>query len=203
MKTVTKIKIQNSDKNRVNLYLDGKFFCGLELETVVKNGIKVGTIITEEKLENIQLESEKQTAYQKVLKLISTRYKTQKEVEKYLYDKGYVASIVYFVIEKLNEYHYIDDERYVMSYINSHKNTCGKLKMKQQLLQKGVKESIINNAFEDETFEQVEEIKRLAQKYMKNKEDTKENYIKLFKYLLNKGFEYEEIKNILKENMED
>ena len=48
MKTVTKIKIQNSDKNRVNLYLDGKFFCGLELETVVKNGIKVGTIITEE-----------------------------------------------------------------------------------------------------------------------------------------------------------
>lgn len=203
MKTVTKIKIQNSDKNRVNLYLDGKFFCGLELETVVKNGIKVGTIITEEKLENIQLESEKQTAYQKVLKLISTRYKTQKEVEKYLYDKGYVASIVYFVIEKLNEYHYIDDERYVMSYINSHKNNCGKLKMKQQLLQKGVKESIINNAFEDETFEQVEEIKRLAQKYMKNKEDTKENYIKLFKYLLNKGFEYEEIKNVLKENMED
>ncbi len=203
MKTITKVQIQNSDKNRVNLYLDGKFFCGLDLETAVKNGIKVGTIITEERLENLQIESEKQTAYQKVLKLISTRYKTQREVEKYLYEKGYVASVVYYVIDKLNEYHYIDDERYVQSFINSHKSTCGKLKIKQQLLQKGVKENIINNALDDENFGQNDEIKRLAEKYMKSKEDTKENYIKLFKYLMNKGFEYDEIKSALKQNVED
>ena len=79
MKTITQIKIQNGDKNRVNLYLDGKFFCGLELETAVKNGLKVGTIITEEKLSQIQSESEKQVAYLKILKLISVRYKTQRE----------------------------------------------------------------------------------------------------------------------------
>ena len=203
MKTITQIKVQSADKNRVNLYLDNKFFCGLEMETAVKHGLKVGTIITEDKLSQIQEESEKLTAYTKVLKLISTRYKTQKEVERYLYDKGYLPSVVYFVIAKLNEYHYIDDERYIQSYISSHKNSCGKLKLKQQLMLKGAPESLIDEALNNDDFEQTDEISKLAEKYMKNKEDTKENYLKLFKYLMNKGFEYDEIKQVLNKNIQD
>ena len=198
MKTITALKIQARDKNRVNIFLDNKYFCALELETTIKYSLKVGTIITEEKLTEIQLESEKQTAYTKTLKLISTRYKTQKEVEKYLYEKGYVSQVVYYVISKLLEYHFIDDERYTNSFISAHKNTFGKLKLKQQLLQKGVSESLIDSALNDENFDQIDEIKKLAEKYMKSKEETKENYIKLFRYLLNKGFEYEDVKSVLK-----
>ena len=200
MKTITKIKVQSKDKNRVNLYLEDKFFCALNLETVVKNSLKVGTIITEEKLTNIQIESEKQTAYNKALKLVSTRFKSQREVERYLFDKGYVAPVVYYVVNKLNEYHFIDDERFIQAYFSSHKSTCGKLKIKQQLLQKGISESAIDKFFDDEDLcdNQQDEIKRLAEKYMKSKEDTKENYIKMFKYLMNKGFEYDQIKSALK-----
>ena len=198
MKTITKLSIQKRDKNRVNLFLDDKYFCALDLETTVKNSLKVGTIITEEKLTKIQEESERQNAYNLALKLISKRYKTLKEVERYLYDKGYLASVVYFVVNKLSEYHYIDDERYVQSYVNAHKQTFGKNKIKQQLLLKGVGESIIDSALNDENFEQKDEILRLRDKYMKNKEDTKENNIKLFRYLMQKGFEFEEIKNTLK-----
>ncbi len=202
MKTITQLKIQSKDKNRVNLYLDNKFFCGLDLETTIKYSLKVGTIISEEKLVEIQLESEKQSAYIKALKLVSTRYKTQREVEKYLYEKGYVSQVIYYVLSKLLEYHYIDDERYVNSFVASHKNTCGKLKLKQQLLQKGVSENLINIALEDEEFDQSDEIQKLAEKYMKSKEDTKENYIKLFRYLMSKGFEYDEIKKSLKKEIE-
>ena len=202
MKTITQIKVQKNDKNRVNLYLDNKYFCGLEMETAVKYALKVGTIITEDKLAQIQEESEKQTVYTKVLKLINTRYKTQKEVERYLYGKGYLPSVIYYVISKLNEYHYIDDERFVDGYISSHKNTCGKLKIKQQLLLKGVSESIIDKALKSEELDQSKEICRLAEKYMKNKDSTKENYMKLFKYLMNKGFEYEEIKQALKKDVD-
>ena len=202
MKTITALKIQKRDKNRVNLFLDNKYFCALELETTLKNSLKVGTIITEEKLVEIQLESEKQSALTKALKLVSTRYKTQREVERYLYEKGYVSQIVYYVLSKLLEYHYIDDERYVASFVSAHKNTCGKLKIKQQLLQKGVSESLIDSALNDDEFEQDDEIKRLAEKYMKSKEDTKENYIKLFRYLMSKGFEYDEIKRVLKKDVE-
>lgn len=201
MQTITELKVQAKDKNRVNLYLNNKFFCGLDLETVVKHQLKVGTIIDEQRLQNIQLQSEKQTALNKALKLISTRYKTQKEVENYLYEKGYLPQIVYFVVEKLNEYHYIDDERYADSYIASHKN-FGKLKLKQQLLQKGISPTIVEQKLEDENFDQSQEILNLAQKYMKNKQDSKENYIKMIKNLMSKGFEYETIKEVLKKDVD-
>ena len=120
-----------------------------------------------------------------------------------MYEKGYLAPVVYYVIDKLNEYHYIDDERYVQSYISSHKSTFGKLKIKQQLLLKGINEQIVNNALNQENFEQNEEILYLAEKYMRSKENTKDNYIKLFKYLMNKGFEFDEVKSTLKTNFED
>lgn len=201
MQTITDLKVAVKDKNRVNLYLNNKFYCSLDLETVVKNGLKAGIIIDEKKLENIQLQSEKQTALNKVLRLINTRYKTQKEVQDYLHQKGYLPQVIYYVLEKLNEYHYIDDERYVDSYIASHKN-FGKLKLKQELYQKGISQTIIDAKLEVEDFDQTEQICTLAQKYMKNKDDTKENYIKLFKYLMGKGFEYETIKSALNKEVE-
>jgi regulatory protein len=37
---ITKIEIQKNNKNRVNLFVDDNFFCGLSLETIVKNHIK-------------------------------------------------------------------------------------------------------------------------------------------------------------------
>lgn len=197
MENITKVEVQKNDKTRVNLFLNGKYFCALDLETAVKNRLKSGTIITIEEIEKIQLESEKQTAYSKALKLISTRYKTQREVEKYLFDKGYLAPVVFYVIQKLIEYHYVDDNRYAQSYIATHKSTCGPQKLRQNLMQKGIKQSVID-AIIDENFDQSSEILALANKYMKSKEQNAQNYAKLIRYLLSKGFEYDAIKNTLK-----
>ena len=198
MNTVTKVEVQKRDKSRVNLYLDNSFCCSILLETCIKNNIKVGTIITAERLAEIQAQSEKETAYTKVLKLISTRFKTQKEVEMYLREKGYLPATIYYVISKLNEYHMIDDRQFAINFANTHKTTFGKLKIKNNLLMRGVSESIIDEILDSDDFDQTQEIQKLAEKYMKSKTDTSENYVKLFKYLIGKGFEYEKIKSALK-----
>lgn len=202
MKTITNLIIQKKDKNKVNLYLDGSFFCSLALETTLKYNLKVGNIIDEKVLENYQLESEKNQAYEKALKLISTRYKTKKELENYLSQKGYMPSTIHYVIKKLGEYNFIDDEKYVESFIAHHKHKDGYLKIKQQLLQKGVKEEIIDNVLKN-LDSQLEEIILLMKKYMKHKESTKDNYIKLYRYLIGKGFKSEEILKVLKEDDND
>src|SRR5574344_2949887 len=199
MDTITELKVQGRDKTRANLFLNEKYFCSIDLETAVKNGLKIGTMITEEKLNQIVNESEKQTAYSKALKLVSTRYKTQSEVEKYLYGKEYSGSVVYYVISKLVEYGFIDDKKYVSSYVASHRATCGKLKMKIALQQKGISQDKIDDFFKDD-FDETEQILSLADKYLKNREKSKENYIKLFRYLVSKGFFYENIKMALKKD---
>lgn len=195
---ITDLIVNKKDKSNVDVYVKNKFYCVMNMDTVVKNNLKVGLDIDDSKLQKMQWESDKNNAFNKALKLINTRYKTKKEIYKYLEEKGYLPQTIFYCLDKLMEYNYVDDEKYALSYINHHKTKSGKLKLKQELLQKGVSEDIIDTALK-EMDSQAEEIKILAEKYMKSKEDTKENYLKLYKYLLTKGFEYEEITRVLRE----
>lgn len=201
MKTITGLKVQTKDKNRVNVSLDGSYFCALMLECVVKHNLKVGMMIDEKVLENLQLESEKTFAYEKALKLVSTRYKTKKEVENYLHEKGYAPATIWFVIKKLSDYDFINDERYVDSYLSHYLKKDGVRKIKQKLLAKGISEELIDGAINN-VDEQLEQIIVLKDKYMKNKDDTKENYLKLYRYLVGKGFRTDEIMKVLKGEVE-
>ena len=201
MKAITHLKIQTNNKKKVNVYLDGSYFCSLALETVMKNNLKVGMMVEEKVLENIQYESEKSIAYEQALKLISTRYKTRKEMETYLQSKGYAITTIYYVLKKLGEYNFIDDERYAESFASHHIQKDGVVKIKQQLFQKGVSEEIIDKVlanYEDQT----EQVKVLLEKYMKNKEATKENYQKACRYLYGKGFKMDDILKVLKGDIE-
>ena len=198
MRMITELKVQTRDKNRVNVSLDGSYYCSLAMETVIKNNLKPNMLIDENKLNSMQQESESKLAWEKALKLVSTRYKTQKEIYVYLQEKGYLPSVIFGVIEKLNEYHFIDDKRYAESYISHKIKKDGPKKIKQELLTKGVREDIIDEVL-DEVDNQDEVILNLCDKYMKNKEKTKENYLKLFRYMQGKGFDYEQVKNVIKD----
>lgn len=198
MKMITELKIQSKDKNKVNLSLDGNYYCSLSLETVIRNNLKPNMLIDESKIAKMQLESEEKNAWGQALKLVSTRYKTQKEVYVYLQEKGYLPEVIFGVIEKLNEYHFIDDKRYAESYVSHKIVKDGPKKIKQQLLVKGVSEKIIDEIL-DQIDSQDDIILNLCEKYMKNKEKTKENYIKFFRYMQGKGFDYEQVKNAIKD----
>ena len=79
-KIVTDIKPQTKNKKRVNVYLDGEFYCGLDIMTTLSNRIKVGMEISIDKLNEISLESEIRSATDVCLKFISKSAKTKKQV---------------------------------------------------------------------------------------------------------------------------
>ncbi len=79
MSEITGISPQKHDKLRCNIEVDGVFFCGMTLETVMKNRLKTGSIVTAEELSRMQLESEKATALDKALSHISATMKTEYE----------------------------------------------------------------------------------------------------------------------------
>lgn len=197
MAIITEIKLQAKNKERVNVYLDDNFFCGLELETVMKHQLKEGQTIEVEKLEVIQFESEKQVAFQKSLNLISRYVKTKKQMKDYLKQKGYTTSVIEYVIKKLEEYNYINDEVYAKTYVTLNAKTSGIKKLRQDLMVKGVEKSLVEKAL-NELDDQADFIKKLAEKYMNNKEKNKKNYAKLYAYLMRRGFTYEQIEPFLR-----
>ncbi len=205
MGIVTKIEYQKN-KTRVNIYVDGEFFCGLNSEVLFSNQIKVGSEVDEQRLKALIFESEVKKGVSYVFGLLAKKPYTEREIRTKLYQKGYSSETTQKIIETIKEYKLIDDSDYAKTYVDSNK-TKSKREIEFNLSQKGIDKHIIQNAVNDiENDDEMAKIDIITAKYMKNKPKTSENLQKLFRYLQGKGFEFGLIKNKiskLKEQVND
>ena len=203
MQKITAITAQTKNKDRVNLFVDGEFFAGVSLETALKLRIKVGDEADSEKLKEILSEAERSEAVVKACDYAVKRLKTKRQVKDYLIKKGYSEEAVWFAVDKLKEYGYIDDKNYSQRYIESTSKTQGRRLIEYKLMMKGVKKEDISAAYEETETDGNEDARRLAEKRLKNKEITKENVLKTFRYLIGRGYSYEQAEYAVKIFMED
>jgi len=190
MGVITKIDLQKN-KNRVNLFVDNSFFCGLYKEILLKNGLKVGQDIDESKLKEVITESETRRALDYAFNILGGKSYSEFELRKKLKSKMFETDIINIVISKLDEYHLIDDEAYAKILVESYK-LDGPKRMENKLIQRGISQEIAKNAVNCLS-EGVEEckIEQLSAKYLKNKEKSAQNLQKLYRYLIGRGFGHE------------
>ena len=203
MPTITNITLQTKNKKRCNLFVDGEFYCALSYETVMKNYLKSGLEIEKDKLDLIVKENEKQEALNRAIGYISKNLKTKRQVKDYLIGKGYSEEIAWYCVDKLKEYNYINDVEYSKRYIESTSKNQGNRLVEYKLMMKGVKKEDIQSAYLETEVDANENAKNVAQKYLKNKEKSKENIAKAYRYLIGKGFSYEQANYALSEFRED
>ncbi len=193
MSQITSIEPQVKDKNRCNVYVDGRFYCGIKLEVAVKYRLKAGMQIDKKELDEIQLETEKAQALDKAMTHISATMKTEKQMRDFLAKKGYVQAVCDYVLEKLYYYNFIDDYAYCRAYVNSVSGK-GKKALEADLIKRGAKREAIEETLSDYE-ENDDEVFALLEKYLRGRDRTKENIYKGVKYLLSKGFSYDAAKS--------
>lgn len=189
---ITKIEVQKKNKNRVNLYLDNAFNCGLSLEVVVKYGLKEGKELNQELLDFLCDSSEKEVAMNKAISYIARYQKTEKEIQEYLLKKGFEDEIIQEVIKKLKEYNFIDDDLFAQNYIKYKTRSVGKRKLAYELRKKGIKETLIDNNI-DIYSQDSDNVLLVAEKYLRNKPRDIKTKQKTYRYLLSRGFVSEDI----------
>jgi regulatory protein len=198
MNEITAITPQVKDKTRCSIYIDGRFCCGLTLATAIKNRLKVGDVISPERLSTVQFESEKDTALDKALTHVSATRKTEKQVREFLEKKGYLSAVVEYVIEKMRGYNFLNDEEYAEAYVASVGKKKGVRLIKMELKNKGLTDEDIDGAIENMSESAQEEgASSVLEKYMRGKTVDRETLYKAFRYLLGKGFTYEVAKSAL------
>ncbi len=198
MNEITAITPQVKDKTRCNIYVDGRFFCGLTLETVVKNRLKIGQTVTAEGLSSLQLESEKNTAFDKALAHLSATRKTEKQIRDFLTKKGYLPAVCDFVVDKLKGYAFVDDSEYAKAYLESAAKRKGSRLIRLELRQKGIDEEKVEEALEGlDGEEELSAAQGILEKYLRGKPLERETLQKAYRYLLGKGFDYEVAKEAL------
>lgn len=198
MPKITDMQIQKSNKARANLYIDGEFAFGVEMLTVMKLGLKIGQEVSEEKLQEAVFDSEKTVAFEKAIDYLSRSMKTEKQIRDYLYKKGYTPQVVHYVVDKLVDYRYVDDNAYARAYVEQNSKTKGSRRLKQELQQKGIDR---NKAEEFASVPQEvsqQSAQALAQKYMKNKPTDLKTLQKLQRYLLSRGYDFDTVNGIVR-----
>ena len=124
---------------------------------------------------------------------------TKKELIERLTQKGYVKEVAERVIEKLEEYRYIDDKLFAKQFFQSNGHLSKRV-IQGKLIQKGVANDIISEIIEERTGESEFELCLLqAKKYLKSKKvnDIKDIQ-KMQASLARKGFDFDTIKKVCK-----
>lgn len=202
---IIKLEKQKKD-NRFNLFVDGEFYSGLNVDQVAKYNLKSGQDLEKDFIDQIVLESETFYAFNKVLKYISKSMKTEHDLQKYLLQKGFKDDVIQQTIQKLKDYNYLNDELYVKSYVETYKNKYGINKIKQNLKNKNIDEELINQYLNFDEKKVIFNIKKEILKQTKNKELDLKQKQRLYRNLTYKGYSFEQIKkafNMLGEDDEN
>lgn len=210
---VTDIKEAVRDKNRVNISINEKYFCSLDISQVVDLHIKIGRELDEEELAALKRASDFGKFYARALEYALMRPRSQKEIRDYLKRKtldrkvrvknqktgeyqtwirrGYDESLVEPVLQRLTERGYVDDHRFATAWIenrNVGRGTSIK-KLRLELQQKGISSQIIDEVLAESSRDDHEELRKVILRKAKKYPDEQ----KLIQYLLRQGFNYSDI----------
>lgn len=196
MGKITDITVQKKNKKRASIFIDNKFICGLELITVLNYNLKIGDELEPEDLNEIQMNSEQRAAFDKAIKYLSVRMRTKQEIRKFLSGKDYLDIVIDSVLEKLDEYKYVNDNKFVEAYVSTYKARSGKNKLRQELKGFGADEQAIDAAL-NELGSQTQDCFNIAEKYLRVRDKGSVDKNKLAKHLYSKGFMWDTIKEVV------
>lgn len=200
-KLITKIETQKNNKDRVNVFINNEFMFSCSTELIYYHKLKIGKKLDIGNFNEILEEDNYIKAKEIALKYIEKYFRSEKQVEKKLVEKEVSIKTIERVITFLKEYKFIDDDKLCEMYVNDNKNKFGKLKLKNNLINKGINEELIeryltkvNNYEYDATAKKLAEKK--YEKLIKNESSEKAVNKKLGEYLLRQGFDFDIVKSI-------
>ncbi len=141
----------------------------------------------------------KQSVIEATIQLLSRRDHSQYELKQKLALKGYEESDIAQAIEFCITHNYLDDLRYAKSQVRQHAyKGHGERRIRQELSQKRVTETVIDSALEQEPQDWFELAKASAAKKFKHgRAREPKEYVKQVRFLQYRGFSFEQIQYAL------
>ncbi len=192
MARITAIEPQQTNLQRVNVYLDGEFAFGLS--RMVAAWLQVGQELGSEKIAALQTEDERESAYQKALHFISFRPRSAEEVRRNLTRRGLAETLVEVTLERLKANGLVDDRSFAQTWIENRSTFRPRSKsaLKMELRRKGLNDELIASALEGQVDEDALAAEA-ARKYARRLAGLEwpEFRKKLGSFLARRGFSYE------------
>jgi regulatory protein len=209
MPTITRISEQKRRPNRRNIYLDGAFAFGCNLNVVAKFKLREQMSLSDEQVRQIQLGEVKQECFDAAIRFLESRLHSTVELRRKLMRKEWGAEVIDSALSDLARMGYLDDDRFARTKALSaaEQRHHGPRRAMMELLKAGVKSDVASRAVDDVygNADNVATAKELARKQAPRlkKLDPMVARRRLAGMLQRRGFDYDTIKPVIDEVLGD
>ena len=190
--TILEIKAHYKKKDYAIVYLDNDEWFTCHTEIIMGRYLKKGKKIEIEQLKSMIEENEFLKCKSDALKYLEKAYKTVAQVEEKLIDKEYENHIINKTLKFLEEYRFVDDNRYCKLYVKENIGKKGMQKIKYELTNKGINKEIIERELDGMGSKEEEGAIKIAKKRVHIIAKREQNYMKikqkLYSYMSSKGY---------------
>ena len=148
MGTITALRFQKRNRDRVNVYLDGEYAFGL---TAVKAArLHNAQVLSDAKIDALKAQDQQDQAFDRAVRFLSYRPRSRVEIERYLRRKGSGDAVLSDVMDRLEQAGYLDDEAFARFWVDNRQRfrPRGKRALGYELRQKGVSSQTIATALD-------------------------------------------------------
>lgn len=199
MGTITALTAQVKNPDRVSVFVDGAFACGLALD--VAAGLRVGQTISAADLAALEQREEVHQARERAVALLARRPRSANEIARQLRRHQHTDDIIQQVLDDLTAAGLLDDSAFAAYWVEQRDTfrPRSRLALRQELSQKGLDREVVSEALEG--LDEIDAARRVARKQAGRwrvlpKEEWR---AKMTRYLLRHGYPYDVVGEVVAE----
>jgi regulatory protein len=197
---ITALKAQIKNPNRISVYLNGEYAFGLA--RIVAAWLRIGQVLGEDDIARLKEQDTYEVAYQRGLRFVSYRPRSEAEIQRKLIEQGFEAPVIEATIQRMKESGVLGDNQFARDWVENRSTFRPRSKrlLALELRQKGVAEETIQQAL-TETPDEESLAYQSALRYARRLagQDWETFRKRLGAYLLRRGFSYGTMAPILRQ----
>lgn len=199
---VTALQAQKKSSQRVSVFVDKKYLCGLFTWQLGDVGIAVGDTITHEKQQELIKASKDGKLYERVVNWCLLRPRSLQEAQQYLMRIGVDGDKSEHLLLQLKQNSFLNNEVFATFWVEQRqKKQFSQSRIRLELQQKGVDKDIIDGLLASSEYTDKTALSALIQK--KRRQSRYQDDQKLIGYLSRQGFSYGDIRQAMDEAATD
>jgi len=141
--TISALQVQKKNKDRVNVYIDGRFAFGLAAIEAAR--LRRDQQLSDEEIAALQDRDEAHKAHESALRYLDYRPRSIDEIRRHLKGKGFEPDVIDEVVERLADVGLLDDRVFARYWLDNRADfrPRGERALRQELRLKGVPDDVI------------------------------------------------------------
>ena len=136
--------------------------------------------------------------YNRALVYIVTMPRTERQVRTFLMKRNGSRDTCEHILARLKEANLINDRSYAAQFADTKSTKLSRRAIRTKLAMRGISASLADEALANIDANSQDELARtVAAKYMRTKDTNPQTLLKLNRYLITKGFEYDTVSDIV------